>query len=103
MSGSSFSLQGGFDLGRSVQVVGRAGALAWNERYQSRFDIPGQPAIRAETSTSGTGAILGAGIAYRFAAGCQLEARYDYAKLDDDTITLLTLGLSFDLIGLVRE
>ena len=103
MSGLGVSLLLGFDIGKSVQIVGRVGALSWKERYQSRFDMPGKPAINAEMETSGTGPTLGVGISYRFTPGWQLEARYEHASLEEDQVSLLTVGLSYDLIGLVRD
>lgn len=103
VNGFNVSLMLGFDVLEDVQIVGRAGALTWKERYKSRFDIPGKPAINAEMEGSGTGPALGAGITYRFTPGWQLEARYEYASLDEDTVSLLTVGLSYDFIGLVRD
>jgi hypothetical protein len=102
IAGLNIALMLGFDIGRAVQIVGRAGMLTWKEKYDSRFDIPGKPAINAEMETSGTGPVLGLGITYRFTPGWQLEGRYEFATLDEDTISLATLGLSYDLIGLLR-
>ncbi len=101
--GFNLSLMLGFDIGEDVQVVGRAGAMTWKEKYKSRFDIPGEPAINADLEASGTGPAVGLGITYRFTPGWQLEARYEFATLEDDQVSLLTVGLSYDLIGLLRD
>ena len=103
ISGVNVSLMLGFDIGKDVQIVGRAGALSWKEKYESRFDIPGKPAINSDLEASGTAPALGLGITYRFTPGWQLEARYEHDSLDQDKVTLLTVGLSYDFIGLVRD
>lgn len=103
INGFNISLLLGFDITREVQVVGRAGALSWTEKFDSRFDIPGQPAIHAETEDSGTSPALGLGITYRFTPGWQLDARYEHASLDEDSVSLVTVGLSYDFIGLGKN
>ena len=103
INGFVMSLMLGFDIGRDVQIVGRAGALPWKVKFDSRFDIPGQPAIVRDMAMNGTGPLLGVAITYRFAPGWQLEGRYEYASLDEDDLSLLTVGLSYDFIGLLRE
>jgi hypothetical protein len=103
INGFAVSVMLGFDIGRDIQIVCRAGALTWKEEFDSRFDIPGQPAIVRDMELSGTGPLLGVAITYRFTPGWQLEGRYEYASLDEDDLSLLTVGLSYDFIGLLRE
>ena len=103
ITGANLSLLLGVDIVREVQFVGRAGALMWQEDYDSRFDIPGRPAIHAKMEDSGTGGTLGVALTYRFAPGWQLEGRYEYATLDKDRVTLVTLGLSYDFVGLLSR
>ena len=103
INGFNVSLMLGVDLFKDVQVVGRAGALTWKENYKSRFDMPGRPAINAATDASGTGMAFGVGLTYRFTPGWQVEARYEYAALEEDRVSLFSVGLSYDFIGLLRN
>jgi opacity protein-like surface antigen len=102
MNGINVSILLGLDIPGNIQVVGRVGALIWKERFESRFDIPGMPAVNAEMDSSGTGLAAGLGVSYRFTDGWQLEARYEYATLDDDTVSLATVGLAYDFFGFFR-
>jgi hypothetical protein len=102
MGGFNVSLMLGLDVTKDVQAVLRAGALSWKEEFESRFDVPGQPVMYREMELSGTGATYGAGLVYRFTPGWQLEGRYEHASFDKDEVDLVSIGLSYDFIGLVR-
>jgi opacity protein-like surface antigen len=102
MSGVNVSLLLGTDIGERFQIVGRVGALMWREDFESRFDIPGSPAVNAETEDSGVGFASGLGLSYQVKPGWQLETRFEYATLGDDEVSLLTFGLAYDFIGLTR-
>ncbi len=103
IDGSSVALMLGFDPVDSVQVYARAGALMWNESFDSRFDIAGEPAIRRETEDSGTGMLLGAGVSWRFHTGWRFQLQYEHATLGEDTAGMASLGLVYDFLGFVQE
>ncbi len=104
VDGIAVSLMFGYDVLDAVQVYLRAGALMWQEDFESRFDIPGEPAIDRTTDDNGTGFVYGVGVSWRFKDHdtWQLHAQYDYAALGDDDIGMVSLGFSYDFIGLVR-
>ena len=99
INGFNASLLLGFDLVSNVQVIARGGMLSWKEKMESRFDIPGEPAIRRELETSGTGLLYGAGLNWRFESTWALSAQYEHVTLDNDEISRVTLGLSYDFMG----
>ena len=103
MGGFNVSLMVGFDVIESLQVVVRTGFLAWTEDFESRFDMPGRAAEYRTYSESGTGMTYGAGLVYRFSPGWSLEGRYELAAFDDDTVSLASVGLSYDFLGLCRD
>jgi opacity protein-like surface antigen len=102
INGIAISLVFGYDVFDTVQVYVRAGALMWQEDFDSRFDIPGEPAIQRTTDDSGTGGVYGGGVSWRFHDTWQLHAQYDYAALGDDDVGMASLGLSYDCSGLLR-
>jgi opacity protein-like surface antigen len=102
IDGVAVSLVVGFDVFDTVQVYARAGALMWQEDFNSRFDIPGEPAIERTTDDSGTGAVYGGGVSWRFHTTWQLSAQYDHATLGDDDVGMASLALSYDCVGLAR-
>lgn len=99
INGFNASLLLGYDITPNLQVVARAGMLSWTEKMQSRFDIPDEPAIRRELETNGTGALIGAGLNWRFESTWALAAQYEVAELDNDQLSMVTLGLSYDFMG----
>lgn len=102
MRGFNISLVLGYDLTPKLQVFTRAGVLKWTESFDSRFDIPGQAAIHRTYEQSGTGMSLGAGVSYRFSDFWQLQLQYEYDTFDVDQVSMASLGLSYDLLGLIR-
>lgn len=103
VDGFSASLLLGFDLTRDFQVFARAGMLSWKESLKSRFDIPGEPAIRRETEMSGTGLLYGAGVSWRFESTWSLQLQYEATRLDEDDVSMVSLGLAYDFLGLLRN
>lgn len=103
ITGVNLALMAGVDLTRNIPVVGRVGVLFWKEEYDSRFDIPGEPAIDATTEASGSGPMLGVGASCRVSPGWQIDARYEFATLDEDTISLMTIGLAYDFVALAQR
>jgi len=103
IGGWSTSLTLGFDPLDSLQVYARVGALMWEESFDSRFDIVGEPAIHRETETTGTGLLVGAGVNWRFHSAWQLHLQYEHATLDEDTAGMASLALSYDFLGFVQQ
>jgi outer membrane autotransporter protein len=102
MNGFNVSLVIGYDLAPQLQLFARAGVLMWKESYDSRFDIPGQPAIHRSYDQSGTGLSLGAGVSFRFADGWALQAQFEQASFGEDSVSMVSAGFSYDFIGWVR-
>lgn len=98
----SLSLMMGYDIQDSLQLYARIGAQMWEEQFDSRFDIVGQPALYRDTEDSGTGLIYGGGISWRFHSTCRLHLQYDHAELDDDDIGMTSLAFSYDFVGLLH-
>ena len=98
----SLAVMLGYDLNEVFQLYGRVGILPWTESFDSRFDIPGQPAIERQTEDDGTGFLVGAGVAYRFTSTWDLFLQYDLGTIGDDDIGMASLGFTYDFLGLVR-
>lgn len=98
-NGVNVSLLVGGDLGESVRVFGRLGAISWQNDLSTRFDIPGEPPIRRSETYSGTGVSYGAGLSWFLESGWQLVAQYEHSTFDDDEMDLMTVGLAFDFAG----
>ena len=102
MRGFNISLVLGCDITPKLQVFARAGVLKWTESFESRFDIPGQAAMHRTYDQSGTGLSLGAGMSYRFSNYWHWQVQYEYDTFDVDQVSMLSIGLSYDLLGLTR-
>ena len=98
-NGVNVSLLVGGDLGESVRVFGRLGAISWQNDLTTRFDIPGEEPIRRSETYSGTGVSYGAGLAWFLESGWQLVAQYEHSTIDEDEMDLMTVGLAFDFGG----
>jgi opacity protein-like surface antigen len=98
------SLLLGYDVLDNVQVYGRAGAMAWTRDMETRFDIPGEPAMYRETEDSGTGLHYGAGIDWRFdkSKGWHLRLQVERTTFDDDEIDMVGVSLLYDFTGARR-
>ena len=95
------SLMLGFDPLRNVQVYGRAGTMFWTRAIESRFDIPGEPAIEGQVDEGGAGLYIGAGIDWRFEGRWHLRLQADRTAFDDDEIDMVGLALHYDFAGLL--
>ena len=102
-AGSTVSLRMGSNLGEAVSVFLRAGAISWTNSIQSRFDIPGQPAIRRELSDSGVGMTLGAGFNFRLSDCWRMQIEGQHCTLGEDEVNMVTLGLSLDFGTFIEE
>ena len=102
-SGVDFALLFGWDITRDVQVFARLGALAWTEDMESRFDLEGEPAMHRSFSESGTGPTFGAGLGWRFASEWRLVLQYERSSFDEDEMQMVSVGLAYDFLGLLRE
>ena len=102
MSGFNISVVLGYDITPKLQLFVRAGVLQWKETFDSRFDIPGQAAMHRTYDQSGTGMSLGAGVSYRFHDYWHLQAQYEHDTFDVDQVSMVSVGMSYDFIGLTR-
>ena len=102
-AGSTVSLRMGADLGEVASVFARAGAISWTNSIESRFDIPGQPAIRRELSDSGVGMTLGAGFNFRLSDCWRMQIEGQHCTLGEDEVNMVTLGLSLDFGTFIEE
>lgn len=102
-AGSTVSLRMGADLGDAASVFARAGAISWTNNIESRFDLPGQPAIRRELSDSGVGMTLGAGFNFRLSDCWRMQLEGQHCTLGEDTVDMVTLGLAFDFGALLEQ
>ncbi len=102
MRGFNVSLVLGYDVTPKLQVFTRAGVLKWTESFESRFDMPGHAAMHRTYDQSGTGLSLGAGVSFRFKDYWHWQVQYEYDTFDVDQVSMLSIGLSYDLLGLTR-
>lgn len=102
MNGFNVSLVLGVDLDPRVQLFVRAGVLMWKESFDSRFDIPGRPAIHRTYEQSGAGYSLGAGINFRFTEGWAVQAQVEQCAFGDDSVGMASVGFTYDFIGWTR-
>ena len=102
-SGGTVAALLGYDLTPTLQVFLRGGVLMWKEKFDSRFDIPGEAAMHRTYEQSGVGMIYGAGLSYRFHGGWALQGQYEHSALDPDEATMMTIGFTYDFIDLVHK
>ena len=102
MNGFNVSLVLGVDLNPNIQLFARAGVLIWKENYDSRFDIPGQPAMHRTYQQGGTGYSVGAGVNFRFTEGWVLQAQLEQCAFGEDAVSMVSVGLTYDFIGWTR-
>jgi opacity protein-like surface antigen len=103
MNGFNVSLVLGYDFTPQIQLFGRVGAIMWKEAYDSRFDIAGQPAMHRAYEQSGTGYCAGIGASFRFTEGWAVVVQYEMDSLGEDSVSMITAGLTYDFIGWARR
>jgi hypothetical protein len=92
----------GADITPTLQLFGHMGVFKWKERFDSRFDMPGQPAIHRSYANSGSGISYGAGVSWRFKDTWAMQARFEHDTIDEDEVTMFAVGFTYDIIGLLR-
>lgn len=102
MNGFNVSLVLGIDIHPDIQLFARVGALMWKENYDSRFDIPGQPAMHRTYEQSGTGYSVGVGANFRFTEGWAIQAQFEQCAFGDDAVSMVSVGLTYDFIAWTR-
>lgn len=103
MNGFNVSLVLGYDFTPQIQLFGRVGAIMWKEAYDSRFDIAGQPAMHRAYEQNGTGYCAGIGASFRFTEGWAVVVQYEMDSIGEDSVSMITAGLTYDFIGWARR
>lgn len=104
-TGTSFAFLLGYDLPKNVRWNLSLGLMRWKQEMISRFDAsPTNPNTeRFNLKYDGQTIFFGAGVAWNFSGGWNLNLNTEVSKMDDDKLVTNTVSITYDLMHIFQR